>query len=186
LCLRHTQLRMMRFLTQTLQGVDNVPLPDFEEMIDHIHFDRTVGRLPALPSRYITGPAPPVPGATPPPTPVPGGGGGGGRGGPTHATAPPGGGPNANGTPVPNNQNDGELIAALGSSGKSVRQLIGRTAETTWPKDDAGTCNVCLAFSLVGKCFTTCRRAGTHRPLSAAEKQRVLAWVATRSRETAA
>jgi hypothetical protein len=179
LCLRHTQLRIMRFFSQLLQGRVNVATPDFEHLVDQLQFDRTLQWLPPLPSRYIL--APPTP--TPVPSPVPGGGGGAGR--------PGGGGTGAGGSnsgttnlQLTNVQQDSELMAAFGASGKSVRQLVGRSPESTWPKDDAGTQCICMAYALVGKCFAVCRRASTHRVLTNREKQRVQAWVTQRAAST--
>jgi hypothetical protein len=189
LCLRHTQLRLMRYFTEALQGGGDArpAVPDFEQLVTQIRFERSVVALPALPSRYLVIPhnqGGGGPGTYPPP-----GAGGATGGGPSGTTPPPGGSGNpGGGTPrmtpaqqLTNPTPDGELVAALGAAQKSVRQLVGRTNEDTHPKDDAGGTAVCLAYALTGKCFVTCKRAGTHRVLTNREKQRVLTWVAARA-----
>jgi hypothetical protein len=190
LCLRHTQLRLMRYFAEALRagGGARAPTPDFEHLITQIKYERTISGLPSLPSRYLLKPPPVVPVPRTPPA----GGGAGGPGAttprPGGGTGPPGsggaggaGGAAALGTTVGTAQLDGDLVAALGASQKTVRQLVGRSPEATWPKDEPGTTALCLSYALTGRCFTACRRCATHRNLTAREKQQVLTWIAARA-----
>jgi hypothetical protein len=193
LCLRHTQLRLMRFFTEALQvgggegELARPAVPDFEQLVNQIRFERSVVALPALPNRYLLIP-PPNPGGGgtttgKTPTGTSGAAGGGTPGGTPQGTGAGGGG-TGRVTPtqqLANPNPDGELIAALGTAQKSVRQLVGRTPEDTHPKDDAGATAVCLAYSLTGRCFMSCKRSSTHRALTNTEKQRVLSWVTVRA-----
>ena len=97
------------------------------------------------------------------------------------ATTSPGTAPNPPAPMVCNAQMDTALVAVFLQLKKSVRQLIQGTEASTWVQDNASSCALCLAYSLIGSCFSNCKRSATHRPLTIAETSHLTNWITQRA-----
>ena len=149
---RHTQLRCVHYLNVAPRlGVTAAGDPDFNDAIRALNF-RNWQSLPYIPRRYWLPQTPPkeqkrgdVPPAETPLAPK----------------TPP-----SRGSSVQNPHPVGELKSKFQNSGRSLGEF---TRGKTTPKAEDKSSDLCLSYILRGSCTKECRRAATHRALTASE-----------------
>lgn len=186
LACRSMQHTMTLYWRSKAAGFGVVSLPEFSALWLKISIGQTDWITSMPPQFTFTGLVPPplppcVPGAGPPAPQASGsgGGGGGGSAGGTPGGSPPGGGDAAR-EQVMNPSVVPAIRDALGPPGAFKMKEVKESLDASWPVNDSGV-KMCLSYHGKGRCFSNCGRSGDHRAHSAAETERLQAFLTANS-----
>ena len=164
---------MMHLYFREVSRDAGAPLPTYRRIVQKIAAREWVP--PPLPTRYLPPVAPGRAAALPPTTPNSGAVPPQAPGGRTPATATT---DTRGGLPVlnTNHRNESWITAFEGSSVK-LGELRDHSPLIRGNPADTPENHICLSYHLRGKCYTNCRRSGSHRSLDQGERQQMGAMV---------